>query len=74
LYPAGAHAAEAVKDLAELLTDEVVNFANDKGGDKYAVEQRADLKKLLTSLRLVIARTSVPEKNEVVEKLQRITR
>jgi SH3 domain-containing protein len=72
LYPAGAHAAEAVKDLAELLTDEVVTFANDKGGDKYAVEQRADLKKLLTSLRAVVAKTNVPEKNELLKKLERI--
>lgn len=74
LYPAGAHAAEALKNIAEALTDQVITFANEKGGDKYAVEQRADLKKLLTSLRLAVAKTSASEKTECVKKLERINR
>lgn len=74
LYPTGAHAAEALKNIAEALTDQVIEFANDKGGDKYAVEQRAELKKLLTSLRLAVAKTSAPEKAELVKKLERINR
>ncbi len=74
LYPAGTHAAEALKNISEALTDEVITFANAKGGDKYAVEQRTDLKKLLTSLRLAVAKTSAPEKNELVKKLDRINR
>jgi Bacterial SH3 domain len=74
LYPSGAHAAEALKDTSEALTDQVITFANDKGGDKYAVQQRTDLKKLLTSLRLAVAKTSAPEKTELVKKLDRITR
>jgi len=74
LYPSGAHAAEALKNIAEVLTDEVINFTNDKGGDKYAVEQRTDLKKLLTSLRLAVAKTTAPQKKELVKKLERITR
>ena len=73
-YPAGAHAAEALKNLNEALTDQVITFANERGGDKYAAEQRTDLKKLLTSLRLAVLKTSAPEKNEVVKKLERITR
>jgi hypothetical protein len=72
LYPTGAHAAEALKNIADVLTDEVIRFANDKGGDKYAVEQRTDLKKLLTSLRLAVAKTSAPEKNEVTKRLVQI--
>jgi hypothetical protein len=72
LYPTGAHAAEALKNITEALTDQVIQFANDKGGDKYAVEQRTDLKKLLTSLRLAVAKTSAPEKNALVKKLERI--
>jgi hypothetical protein len=72
LYPSGAHAAEALKNIAEALTDQVITFANDKGGDKYAVQQRTDLKKLLTSLRLAVSKTSAPEKTELVEKLARI--
>jgi len=74
LYPSGAHAAEALKNITEDLTDQVITFANDKGGDKYAVEQRTDLKKLLTSLRLAVAKTSAPERTELVKKLDRITR
>lgn len=74
LYPSGAHAAEALKNIADGLTDQVITFANEKGGDKYAVEQRADLKKLLTSLRLAVAKTSASEKTECVKKLERINR
>lgn len=72
LYPSGSHAPEALKNIAEALTDQVITFANEKGGDKYAVEQRTDLKKILTSLRLAIAKTSAPEKTELVKKLDRI--
>jgi hypothetical protein len=72
IHPTGAHAAEALKNIAEVLTDEVIKFANDKGGDKYVVEQRTELKKLLTSLRLTLAKTTVPEKNEVTKKLAQI--
>ena len=72
LHPTGAHAAEALKNIAEVLTDDVIKFANDKGGDKYAVEQRAELKKLLASLRLAITKTSAPEKIEVEQRLNRI--
>jgi Bacterial SH3 domain len=72
LYPTGAHAAEALKNITEALTDQVISFANDKGGDKYAVEQRTDLKKFLTSLRLAVAKTSAPEKNDLLKKLERI--
>lgn len=72
LHPTGAHAAEALKNIADVLTDEVIKFANDKGGDKYAIEQRAELKKLLTALRLAMAKTTDPEKKEVSNKLERI--
>jgi hypothetical protein len=72
LYPTGAHAAEALKNITEALTDQVIQFANDKGGDKYAVEQRASLKKLLTSLRLAVTKTTAAEKSEILKKLERI--
>ena len=72
LHPTGSHAAEALKNIAEVLTDEVIKFANDKGGDKYVVEQRTELKKLLSSLRLALAKTTAPEKNEITKKLNQI--
>ena len=73
LHPNGAHAAEALKNLNEMLTDEVIKTANSRGGDQYAVEQRTDLRKLLASLRLAVAKTSGAEKTEVLKKLERIT-
>jgi hypothetical protein len=73
LHPNGAHAAEALKGLDEVLTDEVSKMANGKGGDQYVVEQRTDLKKLLASARLAVAKTSAAEKTEVLKKLARIT-
>ena len=72
LYPTGAHTAQALKNITEGLTDEVISFANATGGDKYEVEQRADLKKLLASLRLAVAKTSTAEKTELVKKLEQI--
>ena len=72
LHPNGVHASEAVRNLAAGLTDEVIDSANAKGGDKYDVEQRTHLLKLLTSLRAAVAKTSVPEKSELLAKVQRI--
>jgi len=71
-HPKGAHAGEALRSRAEALTDEVIVSANSTGGDKYEVEQRSQLLKLLTSLRAALAKTSAPEKNELLVKLQRI--
>lgn len=73
LHPNGAHAAEALRDLTELLTDEVIGTANDTGADnKYVVEQRTELRKVLTSLRAAASKTSAPEKSKLLEKLQRV--
>lgn len=72
LHPNGAHAAEALKNITEGLTDEVIRRANDKGGDQYAVEERTALKQMFASLRLALAKTSAPEKNELLKKLARI--
>ncbi|HEU4713016.1 MAG TPA: SH3 domain-containing protein [Pyrinomonadaceae bacterium] len=71
-HPNGARAGEALRSRAEALTDEVINSANSTGGDQYEVEQRTQLLKLLGSLRAALAKTSAPEKNEVLAKLQRI--
>lgn len=73
LHPNGQHAADAVRDLAEALTDEVIKSANDKGGDQYEIEQRNDLRKLLASLRVALAKTSVAGKTELLKKLERVT-
>ncbi len=70
LHPNGSHAAEALKGLTDILTDEVIKTAHDNGGDIYAVEQRAHLRKLLASLRTAVAKTSTSEKTELLKKLQ----
>ena len=73
LHPKGAHVSEALKSLDELLTDDVIKRANDKGGDQYAVEERTNLRKLFSSIRTALAKISAPEKAEVVKKLDRVT-
>jgi hypothetical protein len=73
LHPHGAHAAEALTSLNEVLTGQVIDMANSKGGDQYVVEQRNDLKKLLASARLALAKTSGVEKAEILKKLERVT-
>ena len=74
LYPNGAHAATALKDLTEGITDDVIRRANAKGGDQYAVEEQADLKKQFASLRLAVAKTRAPQKTALLKKLARINR
>ena len=72
LHPNGAHAGEALKDLSDALTDSVIETANGRGGDKYVVQQRAELKKSLAALRLAVAKTSAPEKAEMMRKLGKL--
>ena len=72
LHPNGAHAAEAVRGVTEMLTDEVINMANGSGGDKYEVEARDSLRKALATLRSALAKTSSPGKADLVRKLERV--
>ena len=72
LHPNGAHAGEALKNVSEALTDGVITEVNSSGGDKYAVEARMAVRKELSSLRVAIAKTSAPEKTELVKKLERL--
>ena len=72
LYPNGAHSGEALRDLTEALTDEVITAANATGGDKYEVEQRIELRKTLALLRTAVAKTSAAEKSQLLEKLRKI--
>jgi len=53
------------------LTDEVIKTANTDHDIAYWLEQRTDLKKMLASLRLAVAKTSAPEKTELLKKLQK---
>lgn len=69
LHPNGAHAAEAVQTLTEMLTDEVIQMANGSGGDKYEIQARADLRKTLALLRAALQKTSAPGKDALLNKL-----
>lgn len=72
LHPNGAHASAALKNFTEALTDDVINRANAKGGDRYAVEEQTALRESLASLRRAIAKTSAPEKSELLKKLEKV--
>ena len=72
LHPTGAHAAKALRNLSEALTDQVITTANSTGGDKYEVERRTDLRKALTSLRVAVTKTSAAERRELLKKLDTI--
>ena len=74
LHPNGVHAAEAIKGLDELLTDDVIKRANDKGGDQYTVEEQASLRKLFASLRLALVKSSAAGKSKLLNKLDRVNR
>ena len=71
LHPTGSHAVEALRNLTESLTEQVISAANSKGGDTYA-EDRTALIKMLTSLRLAAAKTNAAEKAELLKKLEKI--
>ena len=72
LHPSGEHAAEALKNLNEVLTDDVIAAANSAGGDENAVARRTQLKKQLAQLRVALEKVSAPEKAELVKKLGRV--
>ena len=74
LYPNGAHAAEAIRNVTEALTDEVIKAANDQNSsDQYVVVERTELRKAFASLRTALAKTSAPEKTELLKKLERVS-
>ena len=73
LHPTGSHVLEALQHLTEALSDEVINRANAKDSDKYAMQERIDLRKMFASLRAALTKVSTPVKNELVKKLDRVT-
>jgi len=72
VQPDGAHATEAIKNLIDGMTDDVIQRTNARGGDQYQVEEQATLRKTFASLRLALAKTSAPEKQEILKKLEKI--
>ncbi|HYP54451.1 MAG TPA: hypothetical protein VEQ42_12960, partial [Pyrinomonadaceae bacterium] len=74
LYPRGAHAREALENLAQALASEqLAGTLNGKGGDRYVVEARASLRKALAELRATLARVTAPEKAAVLARLDKLS-
>ena len=72
VHPNGAHATEAIKNLVEGITDDVIQRTNARGGDQYQVEEQTSLRKTFASLRLALAKTSAPQKQELLKRLEKI--
>ena len=73
LYPRGAHAREALQNLARALASEqLAGTLNSKGGDRYVAEARTALRKALADLRAAVARTAAPEKAAVLGRLSQL--
>jgi hypothetical protein len=74
LYPNGAHASEALKAISEALaSEELKKSVNSKSVDQYAVEERASLRKALPELRASVARSTKPEGQDVLNRLNEIS-
>ena len=73
LYPNGMHAAEALTSIKDAFTDDIINAANAKSVNIYDAEQRTHVRKLLALLRTALAKTSAPEKTELLKKLERVS-
>ena len=74
LYPKGAHAAEVVRNIAQALaSDQLSGTLNGKGGGADAAAERRQLRAALTELRATVAKTAVPEKADVLKRLDQLT-
>lgn len=70
LYPTGAHAAEALGYYETALSSEQVGeLLRGRGGDKYVVEQRAELRKILPEVRARVSKTNDPRKAAILKRL-----
>jgi hypothetical protein len=69
-YPTGPRAAQVLKYYEEALASEQVKeLLAGRGGDQYTVQARAELRKMLPSLRARLAKATGPEKAAVLKRL-----
>jgi hypothetical protein len=74
LYPAGAHAAEALENLGRALASEALDQSlKAKGGDQYAVQEQQALKKALAELRAAVSKAEAAEKAAVLKRLEQLS-
>jgi hypothetical protein len=73
LYPKGAHAAEALQELARALESKELDASlKSKSPDKYAVQERTALRKALVELRAAASKADAPEKEAVLQRLDKL--
>ena len=73
LYPKGAHAAEALQNLAQALGSQQLDASlKNKSRDKYAVEERTSLREALLGLRAAVSKTDAPGRAAVLKRLDQL--
>ena len=73
LYPKGAHAQEALGNIAQALSAPGVEESlRRKGGDQYVAQARAALKKALAELRAAVAKADGAEKAAILRRLDQL--
>ncbi len=74
LYPNGAHAPEALQDIAQALSSTALDETlKRKGGDQYAVQEQTAVRKALAELRAAVAKAESPERAAVVKRLNQLS-
>jgi hypothetical protein len=74
LYPAGAHAAEALQNLKDALASQQLDASlKNKSNDQYARQEREMLRKALAELRAAVSRTNAPGKADVTSRLEQLS-
>ena len=74
LYPKGAHAGEALQNIAQALASSALDETlKRRGGDQYAVQEQQAVKKALAELRAAVAKTDAPGKAAVLKRLDQLS-
>lgn len=73
LYPAGAHAAEAVEGLQRALeSPQLKETLDTKNGDQYVVQDQKSLRAALTDLRAAVSKGSLPAKAAILKRINQL--
>jgi hypothetical protein len=74
LYPAGAHASEALQNLKDALASQQLDESlKNKSNDQYARQEREMLRKALAELRAAVSQSSAPEKADIIRRLEQLS-
>jgi hypothetical protein len=74
LYPAGAHAAEALQNLKEALASQEIDASlKNRGNEQYVRQEREALKKALAEVRATVAKAGGPDKAGILRRLEQLS-